>query len=94
MRRHPHDFSDPTFLIKTDKLREIAIALVSKYGLNIGIHGELASENSGGNFNFFVRDEQENRVMLLQSNYEIPPALKEEIIDAYNRYLYSDQKPD
>jgi hypothetical protein len=30
----------------------------------------------------------------LQSNYEIPPALKEEIIDAYNRYLYSDQKPD
>jgi hypothetical protein len=94
MRRHPYDFTDPTFETKTLKLREIAITLVSKYGLNIGIHGELASENSSSNFNFFVRDEQENRVMLLQSNYEIPLALKEEIIDAYNSYLYSDQKPD
>lgn len=93
MVRHPYDFSDPAFEIKNRKLHEITNSLVEKYHLNIGIQGNLSVEDSGNNFNFFVRDEQDNRVMLLQSNFEIPQALKEEIIDAYNIYIYSDQKP-
>jgi hypothetical protein len=93
MLKHPYDFRDRTFEIKTLKIREIANALILKYELNIRIQGNLALEDSGNNFNFFVRDEQTNRVMLLQSSYEIPGALKEEIIDEYNMYLYSDQWP-
>jgi hypothetical protein len=88
MRRHPYDFTDPTFETKTLKLREIANELVAKYDLNIGIQGDLTLDDCGDKCNFFVRDEQENRIMLLQSNFEIPDLLKEEIIDAYNRFIY------
>jgi hypothetical protein len=93
MRRHPYDFTDPAFETKTLKLQEIATVLVEKYDLNIGIQGDLTLEDCGDKFNFFVRDEQEGRVMLLQSNFEIPKALKEEIIDSYNKYLYFNQIP-
>jgi hypothetical protein len=88
MLRHPYDFTDPTFETKTLKLREIATALVDKYNLNVGIQGDLTLEDCGDKFSFFVRDEQEGRIMLLQSNFEIPKALKDEIIDSYNKCLY------
>lgn len=94
MPRHPLDFEDPIFEIKNLKLREIANSVVRKYDLKIGILCNLTLDDSGNNFIFFVHDEQDDRFLMLQSSFEMPQALKGEIIDEYNRYLYPDQASD
>jgi hypothetical protein len=88
MLKTPCYFDDPGFKLKTRKLEEIANSIVKNHGLDIEIKEASSMDITGAMFNFFVRDEQDDRVILLQSTFEIPFLVKDEIIDAYYDHIY------
>lgn len=88
MLKTPCYSSDPRFKSKSLKLQEIANTIVKKHDLDHEIVEPSSDGSQVKRFNFFVRDEQDDRVILLQTNFEIPFLVKEEIIEAYYDYIY------
>lgn len=89
MLKTPYYFTDPRYKTKALKLQDIANAIIEKHEIKVEIEQCLSSGGSNTKFNFFVRDEQDDRVILLQTNFEIPFLAKEEIIEAYYEYIYT-----